>query len=133
MTALHGGDPELRDGRPAQEVVAAAAAVVAVLGLWLALAWATGLIYHLLPGATSPAAAWAFRRTHGLRRIRHAERAFIIATGTSGSVLGAWLVSAIGRQLDDPVATATVVLAGAVVAAYWLRRREPEPPVGAAV
>lgn len=98
--------------------VGVAAAVVA----WIALASATGLVYHFLPGATFLAGAWVFRQAAPSRRASLPELAAIAAAGATGTVLGVVLVTGIGRELDTAPVTSLVAASGALIAAVWLRR-----------
>jgi hypothetical protein len=100
--------------------VAGAGATVLV---WIILAAITGLIYHFLPGAPFLVAAWVFRQVEGGRPAEWREIAALAAAGAAASVLGILTVASIGRDLDAPVATALVALAGAALGVVWLRRR----------
>jgi hypothetical protein len=103
----------------------AAAGVAGAVGLWVALASITGLIYHLLPGATFLVAAWVYRQVTGGRPAAWRELAVIIAAGAAGTIGGLVLVSGIGRELDPLPVTGSVVITGALIGVVWLRRGTP--------
>lgn len=100
----------------------AVAGAGATVVLWVILASITGLIYHFLPGAPFLVAAWVFRQVEGGRRAAWPAIVVIVAVGAAASVLGSLAVASIGRELDAPVATALVALAGAAMSVAWLRR-----------
>lgn len=100
----------------------AAAGAGATMGLWIALASITGLIYHFLPGAPFLAAAWIFRQVEGGRRAAWPELAVMVAASASAAAIGVLVVASIGRELDPPAITGLVALAGAAISVVWLRR-----------
>lgn len=115
------------DRRPAiWSVALAGAAVAATVGGWLVLAAMTGLIYHFLPGATFLAASSVFRTVERGRRASIVELVAILVASGLGTATGLLVVPALGRELDSPMGTALVVVAGALVATVWLRRRTTE-------
>jgi len=118
-----------RRGAIAALLLAVAGAGATVV-LWVILASITGLIFHFLPGAPFLVAAWVFRQVEAGRRASWREVAVIVAAGATASLLGSLVVASIGRELDAPVATALVALAGAAVSVAWLRRGAPDviPP-----
>ncbi len=102
-------------------LVLAAGGVAAMVGVWVVLASMSGLIYHLLPGATFLAASWVFRQVEHGRQAAWPEIAVIVATGALGTTTGVLLVGAIGRELDAAPITWLVAIGGALVGAGWLR------------
>lgn len=111
-----------RDRASTTSLLLAGAGAGATVVVWIILASITGLIFHFLPGAPLLVAAWAFRQVEGGRRAEWREIAVLVAAGAAASVLGSLTVASIGRELDAPVATALVALAGAAMSVVWLRR-----------
>jgi hypothetical protein len=112
----------------------AALAVLAAFGvgvLWLALAIATGLIFHFLPGATFLAGAWTYRwRTRGARATWLHVAVVLVAAAVATAVALVALAAA-RRPLDSDVATAGIASIGALVTAVSLRwpGSRPDDPV----
>jgi len=96
--------------------------VAATVGLWILLASITGLIFHLLPGATFLAATWIFRQVEPERRAGWPDVAVIVVAGAVGTALGAAAIEGIGRELDAMPITWLVAAGGALIAMAWLRR-----------
>lgn len=92
------------------------------VGLWIALASITGLIYHFMPGGPFLVAAWIFRQVEGGRRAGWAECAAIATVGAAASAVGILAVSSIGRELDAVPLTGLAAVAGAAISVAWLRR-----------
>ncbi len=99
-------------------LLAAAAAITAVL-LWIVLALATGLIYHLMPAAPPLAAGVVLRWTGASLTARH--RVGDIALASAISIAAAIGLAGGGHPLDAPWATVLSVVAGAGIAVYLLR------------
>lgn len=115
--------PAAPRSRPATAaLLLAAAGTGATVGLWIALASITGLIYHFLPGAPFLVAAWIFRQVEGGRRAAWPELAVMVAASASAAAIGVLVVASIGRELDAPAATGLVAVAGAAMSVIWLRR-----------
>lgn len=118
--------PHVRDvgagGPSTSAVILAAVGAAGIAGLWVVLAAATGLIFHLLPGATMLAAAWIFRHLGSSRRASWPEVIGIVGSGLLATGAGIGAVTAIGRPLDPAPLTAAVAAAGALIALVWLRR-----------
>lgn len=103
--------------------VAPALAAAAGVGLvWFVLSVATGLIFHVLPGATFLAAGWVFRQTAIGRRATGAEVAVLFTGAASTTGAGLVAVSQAGGALAAPIEIAAVIVAGALIGLYWLRR-----------
>jgi hypothetical protein len=111
-------------GDLAAAVPIACLAAVGVGAGWFALALATGLIYHLLPGAPFLAVAAAYRWRAGRRRISGIGAAVLLAVAAATSAATLVALHAAGRSLDAAAATAAVAVVGALAAWAWLRRGE---------
>jgi len=103
-------------------IAAAVVAIAATVTLWVVLAAVTGLIFHFLPGATFLAGTYIFRLADGGRRATMPESAAVLLAGAIGTSIGLLAVQALGRDLDAPLATLLVIVAGAAMAMVWLRR-----------
>lgn len=117
-------DGGLGKGRRSR-MAALVAAVVAPGFLWLpwlGLSVATGLVYHLMPGATFLAAAWAYRATGGSRPAPWRD-VIVALVGSAGVTAGGLLlIPAAGGAIAGPAELIVVTLGGALAAAAWLRR-----------
>ncbi len=94
--------------------------------VWFALSMATGLLFHLMPGATFMAAGWTFR---SLVRQRATNLEGVLLLGVAGLVTAAGLVAipAAGGFVGDAVENLIVVSAGLVLGARWLLRTGTAP------
>lgn len=100
---------------PIRALTAAAAASL----IWIVLAFATGLIYHLMPAGPPLAAAgavgWATERVSWRARLGST------AIGLGASLATALLLSIAGRPLDVPTLTILPAIVGSLLALALLR------------
>lgn len=94
-------------------ILSLGAAIAAAL-VWLGLAFATGLIYHLMPAAPPLAAAALLRWAKGRATWRAHLADITVATGVG--LVGAAALGLAGQRLDAPWLTGLAALGGAVVA-----------------
>ncbi len=100
-------------------LVSLGAAVTAAI-VWLALAFTTGLTYHLMPAGPPLAAGVALRWARGSVGGCHHLRHVAIAIGVSLAAAGA--LAATGRPLDAPWLTVLAADAGGIVAVGMLNK-----------
>lgn len=91
---------------------------------WLGLAVATGLIFHFMPAAPSIAGAWVLSRRRGGPGSRSIATA-ILLFGVLTAFGVAMLLAIQDRPLDEPWATAIVIVAGVLIGARLLGRQHP--------
>lgn len=108
----------------ATPLMLAAAASALVGAAWFGLSMATGLLYHLMPGATFVAAAWAFR-TRAHRRARVREATFILSIAAAVTAAGLILIPEAGGVVGETLENAIVIGAGFVLATRWMLRQTP--------
>jgi len=107
--------------RPHGLVVLAILAAIGVGVLWFALAIATGLVFHFLPGASFLAGAWTYRWRSGAGRAPASDVAIVLVAGAVATVVAILALVVAGRRLDSEWATAAVAATGALLAATSLR------------
>ncbi|MEW5990457.1 MAG: hypothetical protein AB1736_03810 [Chloroflexota bacterium] len=126
--SIAGSDARRGDGlgKGRRSRVAALAAAVVAPGLvalpWLGLSVATGLVYHLLPGATFLAAAWAYRAAGGGRPAPLRDMLVALAASAGVTEAGLLVIPVAGGTIADPAELIAVSVGGAVAAVAWLRR-----------
>lgn len=112
-------------------LVAVALAIGAslVVGIaWFGLSMATGLLYHLMPGATFLVTGWVFRDRVDRPASRN-EGALLLAIAGAVTVLGLVLIPAAGGLVGGSLENLVVVAGGFILAARWmLRPRVTEGP-----
>lgn len=108
----------------ATPLVLAAATSGLVGAAWFGLSMATGLLYHLMPGATFVAAAWAFR-TRARRRARLREATFILSIAATVTAAGLIIIPEAGGVVGDALENAVVIGVGFVLATRWMLRQTP--------
>lgn len=102
-----------------------AAATSGLVGVaWFGLSLATGLLYHLMPGATFLAAAWAFR-TQARRPARRLEALVMLSIAAAVTATGLILIPEAGGVVGDTLENVVVIGGGFVLATRWMLRKSP--------
>lgn len=119
---VHERTPLPATSSPEAALVAGWLTASAVGAAWLALASATGLIYHFAPGAPFAAAAFAYRWRSGGGRVPGGRVAALLLGAAAATAAALLALHAAAHPLDAPAVTAVVAAVGAAASAIWLRR-----------
>ncbi|MEO8463319.1 MAG: hypothetical protein ABI555_08910 [Chloroflexota bacterium] len=110
------------DARSGRTALAGAFLAAIVIGVaWIGLSLATGLLYHLMPGATFGAGAWVFHEA-GKRAATRMQAGLVLGFAGLVTAGAAMIIEQAGGVVGPPLETVIVIAAGLAFAVWRLSR-----------